>query len=136
MREQGDNAKVKVDITLTVRVDSGGNSNGWEQVTVNGTTYEYKFTGGSNGGGNHEAKIGTGENVLDIALKDHEDRYSITGVTLDPTSGQFTPSVENSYLAHIADLNTAEATTTYTVNVQDAQNGNSIPCHPMLQNKP
>ena len=134
--KEGGNAKTKVDITVTVRVDSGGNSNGWEQVTVNGTTYEYKFTGGSMGGGNHTAKLNTGENVLDIALKDHEDRYSIASVTLDPPSPQFVPSVENEYLAHIDDANTAEAQTTYTVNVQDAQNGNSIPCHPMLQNRP
>jgi hypothetical protein len=123
-------------VELQVREGTTDNKE-WNHVRIGGIDYQYRYKGGSKEHGNHEAYVGTGINILDIALIKDEQRYVIHGgECVTSTPKQFDFQRVSDLTATVTDLNTIEAEAKYIVMVRDKENENIIPCHPMMKNIP
>lgn len=126
-----------VNVSLDVRNFSSGGADGYTDVLAsNGATYSYKYTGGSDNHGNVQVTVGGGQAAINVMVGG-DPRYSITNITFNPTDSQFTwHAGGNARVAVIIDTAATVASVKYTVIVTDSTANCTVPCDPMIQNKP
>ncbi len=126
-----------VNVNLDVRNAATGPAPGYTQVTAsNNTVYYYKYTGGTHGNGDVTVKVGTGQAAIHVTVGT-DPRYSITGVTFNPTTTGFTWHAGGSAaVAVIVDPATVVEDVKYTCTVTDSTANCTIPCDPVIHNVP
>jgi hypothetical protein len=126
-----------VNVSLDVRNAGTGPAPGYTQVTAsNGTTYYYKYTGGSDGNGNVNVKVGAGQAAINVTVGS-DPRYSITNITFSPASTHFTwHAGGHANVAVIQDTAAVVESVKYTTVVTDSSANCTIPCDPVIHNVP
>lgn len=129
-------------VTLDVR-NSSTNGDGWTNVqAANGAPYSYKYVGGNQSDNNGKVVFGVGGGNAAVTLgfaASTDARYQFVGnaVTFqnDP-NGQLSTQGAASRTRVINDSCTGELDATYKVTVTDSTANTTIPCDPIIQNKP
>jgi hypothetical protein len=129
--------------TLDVR-NSATNGDGWTDVTVNGTTYSYKYVGGNRPGNDGSVQYNVNRGNVEITLNfasTTDSRYQFIDDAVhfqnDPT-GQLSTHGNATRTRVIKDKCTGELDGAYKVNVTDTGTSpnNLIPCDPIIKNVP
>lgn len=130
-------------VTLDVR-NSSTNGDGWTNVqAANGAPYSYKYTGGNHSDNNGRILFGVsgGNAAVTLGFAGSTDaRYQFVGnnvVTFrnDP-NGQLSTQGAATRTRVINDSCTGELDATYKVLVTDTTANTTVPCDPIIQNKP
>lgn len=125
-------------VTLDVRNSASNGSDGFTNTTTSkGTTYCYKYTGGTDThGGTYEHSRGTATIAVTLSA---DARYQITGVSFTEPAGQpneFTGSVTSTTTASITDLNDKVGSGAFCIQVTDTTANCTLPCDPIIENDP
>jgi hypothetical protein len=122
--------------TLDVRNSASSGSDGYTNTTAsNNAVYSYKYSGGTDGAGGLETRVGHGVATLNLSLTS-DPRYSINGVTFtDDPNSQLTWRGNAATSGVITDANTAEETAHYSTTIADSTAGCTFPCDPMVDNE-
>lgn len=123
--------------SLDVRNFPSNGSDGYTNTTAsNNAIYSYKYSGGSDGAGGLETRVGSGVATLGLNL-DADNRYSIDGVDFtDDPQHQLTWRGNAPNAGVITDANTEVETAHYSVTVADATANCTLPCDPQISNEP
>ncbi|GAA4861733.1 hypothetical protein [Luteimonas vadosa] len=127
-------------IHLDIR-NSSQSAPGWVNVNAsNGEPYAYRYTGGDDGAGGIQLRVGQGRDTAPLQL-DADRRYHIRDpggcVFTGDTQAQLSWNGNGNYAGSIVDANTQVETAKYTMNVVDSGNGDCIiPCDPIIKNDP
>jgi len=130
-------------VSLDVR-NSSSNGDGWTNVqAANGAPYSYKYTGGNHSDNNGKVVFGVGGGNAAVTLgfaSTTDPRYQFVGnnvVTFqnDP-NGQLSTHGAATGTRVINDNCSAELDATYKVTVTDTTANTTVPCDPVIQNKP
>jgi hypothetical protein len=130
-------------VTLDVR-NSSSNGDGWTNVqAANGAPYSYKYVGGNQSDNNGKVVFGIsgGNAAVTLGFATSTDtRYQFVGsnaITFqnDP-GGQLSTQGAAPRTRVINDTCTADLDATYKVLVTDTTANTTIPCDPIIQNKP
>ena len=123
-------------VSLDVRNFPPNGSDGYTNTTAsNNATYSYRYTGGSDNGGDVTFN-GRGRVTLTVHLQS-DPRYEIgnVGFTGD-ANNQLTWLAQNApTTAVIQDLNTVVQNANYKVTVNDTSANCTVPCDPQIINK-
>lgn len=127
-------------VILDVR-NSAGNGDSWTNVVAsNGQTYSYKYSGGnqSTNNGSVEYAVGSGHAAITLAFATATDaRYRFDGVTfVNDNANQLTAQGNAPRTRVINDRCDAAIDAQYKVTVLDTAANATIPCDPMIRNKP
>ena len=124
-------------VNLDVRNAAAGPASGYTQVTAsNGTTYYYKYSGGSDGNGNLTVKVNSGQAAINVTVGG-DSRYSITNITFNPSTTHFTwHAGGHAAVAVIVDPANVVEEAKYTCIVTDSTANCTIPCDPVIRNVP
>lgn len=126
-------------VNATLKIKPGYNGGvGWSDATAsNGQPYSYKYGGGSDDLGDLDTTINTGVASLQLTLDTDRQRYALGGASFaNDGAHQLSWTQTDSATGTIIDANTAVETAKYTVQVTDTTSGASIPCDPMIFNRP
>jgi hypothetical protein len=121
--------------SLDVR-NFASNEPGWTNVQApNGQTYSYAYSGGTDGVGGYETRVGNGVQTINVNVA-ADPRYDIQGVT-------FPGDIQNQLTWHgsaragvITDVNTQAEQAHYCVTITDTQANTTFNCDPMISNDP
>jgi len=122
-------------ITLDVRNFSSGGDDGYTDVRAsNGTTYSYKYSGGSGKGGDVTFHVGTPATVVVHVQSD--PRYTIDNVSFtgDVNHQLSYPNPSAGTTATIQDTNTVAQQAEYKVVIKDSTANATVPCDPKIIN--
>jgi len=126
-------------VTLDVR-NSAGNGDGWTNVVAsNGQTYSYKYTGGNRANdGSIVYTVGNGHAATTLFFAATTDtRYQFDAITfVNDDANQLTAQGNAPRTRVINDRCDAVIDAEYKVTVRDTTANATIPCDPMIQNKP
>lgn len=112
------------------------NGDGYTNVQAsNGAWYSYKYTGGSDGHGNSQVTVGAGQAAIAVHLQS-DSRYSITNISFNPAVSDFSWHGNSPTVAVINDTAVTVTTTKWTATVTDSTANCTVPCDPMIDNKP
>jgi hypothetical protein len=127
-------------VILDVR-NSAGNGDGWTDVVAsNGQNYSYKYRGGNqpSNNGSVEYSVGGGHAATTLVFATATDaRYRFDGVTfVNDNANQLTAQGNAPRTRVINDRCDAAIDAQYKVTVLDTAANATIPCDPMIRNKP
>lgn len=126
-------------VFLDVR-NSAGNGGGWTDVQAsNGQTYSYKYTGGNNSGdGSVVYSVGGGNAAVTLVFAETADaRYQFDGIAfIGDNADQLAAHGNAPRTRVINDRCSAAIDAQYKVTVRDTTANATIPCDPMIKNKP
>lgn len=123
-------------VSLDVRNFASNGSDGYTDTTAsNNATYSYRYTGGSDNGGDVNFH-GRGRVTLTVQLQS-DPRYQISSVGFTgDTNNQLTWLAQNApTTAVIQDLNTVVQNANYKITVSDTTANCTVPCDPQINNK-
>ena len=129
--------------TLDVR-NSASSGDGWNNVTVNGAPYSYKYVGGNTPGNDGSTQFGIGGGNAAITLNfatSTDTRYQFAGEAVsfqnDP-NGQLSTHGNAARTRVINDSCSGPLDGSFKVNVTDTGTtpNNVIPCDPTIKNVP
>ena len=129
-------------VNLDVR-NSSSNGDGWTNVqAANGAAYSYKYVGGNQPDNNGKVVygVGGGNAALTLGFVESADaRYQFGNNAVsfqnDP-AGQLSTHGNAPRTRVINDSCSGDLDATYKVNVTDSTANTTIPCDPVIQNKP
>jgi hypothetical protein len=130
-------------VTLDVR-NSSTNGDGWTNVNAaNGQPYSYKYVGGNQADNNGKVVFGVGGGNAAVTLNfasTTDTRYQLVGTNAitfqnDP-AGQLSTQGAATRTRVINDSCSGNLDGTYKVTVTDTTANTTIPCDPVIQNKP
>lgn len=127
-----------VNVTLDVRNFSSGGQNGYTDTTAsNGNTYSYKYTGGSDSHGDvYEHDRGTA--IIYVTIR-ADPRYHVNDVTFVQPAGhpaEFSKTITGATTVTITDLNDSVGAGSFCVQVLDTVANCTVPCDPIIDNRP
>jgi len=110
---------------------------GWTTVQAsNGQQYSYLYSGGTDGRGDAEFQVGTGQQQVQINLV-CDIRYQIQSVSVSGDArGDFSISGSDPRSRTITDTDNDEETVEYSVTVLDTTANCTISCDPQIRNQP
>lgn len=126
-----------INASLDVRNFPSNGSDGYtDTIANNNAVYSYKYSGGSDGAGGLETRVGSGVATLNLNL-DADNRYSFSTVDFTDDDEQQLSWRGNAPTAGvITDANTKLETAHYSVTVADATGNCTFPCDPTVSNEP
>lgn len=125
-------------VSVTLKIKPGSNAgSGWSNATAtNGQPYSYKYSGGNDDRGDMDNQVNSGIATLQLNLDTDQQRYALAGATFDDPANQLQWAKINDASGTITDVNTAVENAKYTIQVTDTTSGATIPCDPMIINRP
>ena len=129
--------------TLDVR-NSASNGDGWNNVTVNGAPYSYKYVGGNTPGNDGSMQFGIGGGNAAITLQfasttDTRYQFGDNAVTFNNDPNQQLSTHGNAPRTRVINDNcNGPLDGSYKVNVTDTGTSpnNVVPCDPAIKNVP
>lgn len=126
-------ASVSLDIRNSAAVPGDGYTN---TTASNGSTYCYKYSGGTDGSGGVEVITGTGTLVITVTIA-ADPRYLVSSVSFSNNLGDLSWAFgESAYVAVITDTDLDNENSEYSVIVSDHTAGCTFPCDPPIKNIP
>lgn len=127
-----------VNVNLDVRNEEAGSAPGYSTTTAsNGSTYYYKFSGGTDGNGSVEESANAGTGTITVQIGG-DPRYTISDINLsgDIQNQLSLAQGENSTIAIITDTDTSSGDGYYSVLGSDSTANCTFSCDPPIRNNP
>lgn len=127
-----------VNVDLDIRNSASSGADGYTNTTTsNGSTYCYKYSGGTDGNGGVEESANAGSGTITVQIGG-DPRYSISNVTFsgDIESQLSWAQGANNTIAVITDTDTSSGSGYYSVLGHDSTADCTFPCDPIITNRP